>query len=96
MASRGLAQRRAHRKRWHAQRSPCGRSVWREGGAAWDRDLSGLEDRNRTIVVLHHAPRVEACMQQGQQPCSNSSTPAWTPSHAQESEVTHAPTLYDL
>src|SRR5262245_5984191 len=58
-ASRGLAPRMARMERWHTQRSPRVHIVWLETGAAWGRDLSGLDDGERVIVLPRKAPSVE-------------------------------------
>jgi hypothetical protein len=75
-ASRGLAPRMARMKRWHAQRSPRVHLVWRAAGAAWDRDLCGLENGDRVLVLRRTAAHGEAWMPQVQPQGADGSTSA--------------------
>jgi hypothetical protein len=96
MAYRGLRQRIARLERLHAQRSPRAHIVWLKVGEVWDGDISALGDRDHVIVLPRKAPSAEAWRQQVQQRYPQGSTPERPPPHAQESEVSYAPTLYDL
>jgi hypothetical protein len=75
-ASRGLSPRLARMKRWHTEHSPRVPIIWREAGSAWERDLCGLKDGDRVSVLPRKAPDVESWMPQGQQECTDGSTPA--------------------